>query len=137
MLFVGPSQAGHRVRCGWRQTAARWFAISASCTVKLVQRRAPAGSAARARKGRPKGSSKPVPGAAFTIETVDVTPDVTLPELGAALQAPRGVTASAGSPVALSQPTRLHISKMSSVSPSAHARLPLRSVMRGAPNVSQ
>lgn len=79
---------------GSRRGAARQFAVSASCAVKLAQRRARTGSAAPARQGRPKGSGKLAPVASFLIETVEATPDITMAELAEALRATQGVTAT-------------------------------------------
>ena len=81
---------------GSRREAGRRFAVSASCAVKLVQRRARTGSAAPARQGRPKGSGKLAPVADFLIATVEATPDITMPELAERLLALHGVRATPG-----------------------------------------
>ncbi len=65
-----------------RREAARRFAVSASCAVKLAQRQARTGSVEPARQGRPKGSGKLAPVAAFLIAAVEAAPDITLPETG-------------------------------------------------------
>ncbi|WP_279596668.1 IS630 family transposase [Methylobacterium sp. J-001] len=79
-----------------RRAAARRVAVSASCAIKLVQRQVRTGSAAPARQGRPKGGGKLAPVAAFLFETVEATPDITMPELAEALLATHGVTVTPG-----------------------------------------
>lgn len=83
-----------------RREAARRFAASASCAVKLAQRQAYTGSVEPARQGRPKGSGQLASVAGFLIATVEATPDITLPELAETLLAERGVTVT---PSALSR----------------------------------
>ena len=77
-----------------RREAARRFAVSASCAVKLARRRARTGSVAPARQGRPKGSGKLEPVADFLIAAVEATPDITMPELAERLVTAHGVTAT-------------------------------------------
>ena len=76
-----------------RRAAARHFAVSDSFAVKLVQRRDATGSVAPARQGRPPGSGPLSACLAFLIAQVETTPDISMPELAAVLEAERGVTA--------------------------------------------
>ena len=69
-------EAGHSCRA-----AARHFGISDSCAIKLLQRQSQSGSPAPARQGRPPGTGKLAPSAAFLIRTVEAQPDITMPEL--------------------------------------------------------
>jgi transposase len=83
-----------RVRVGEsRRAAARHFGVSPSCAVKLVKRVDRTGSAEPAPQGRPRGNGKLVPHQAFLIGRVEAQPEITMPELAAALAAERGVTA--------------------------------------------
>ncbi len=77
---------GHTCRA-----AARTFNVSASFAIKLVSRWRATGSAAPARQGRPPGGGKLAPHRDFLIERVENTPDITMPELAAELEAERGV----------------------------------------------
>lgn len=87
-----------RVRAGHsRREAARHFGVSPSCAVKLVKRVDRTGLAEPAPQGRPRGSGKLAPHQAFLIARVEEQPDITRPELAAALQAERGVIASPAS----------------------------------------
>ena len=87
-----------RVRAGHsRRDTARYFGVSPSCAVKLVKRVDRTGSAEPAHQGRPRGSGKLAPHQAFLIARVEAQPDITMPELAAALAAERGVTASPAS----------------------------------------
>ena len=89
--------AGH-VRAGHsRREAARHFRVSASCAVKLLKRADRTGSVKPAHRGRPRGSGKLAAHQAFLIGRVEAQPDITMPELAAALAAERGVTASPAS----------------------------------------
>lgn len=81
--------AGHS-----RRAAARHFGVSASFAVKLLGRVDREGSGAPRRLGRRPGAGKLAPHAAFLIEAVEATPDITMPELGARLEAERGVRAA-------------------------------------------
>ena len=77
---VAFAHAGHS-----RRAAARRFAVSESFSIKLVRRVAETGSSAPGRQGRPKGSGKLEPQAAFLIGIVEAEPDITMPELSARL----------------------------------------------------
>ncbi|CAA2103581.1 hypothetical protein MBUL_02267 [Methylobacterium bullatum] len=79
---------------GSRREAARRFAVSASFAVKLLQRQARVGSPAPLRQGRPLGSGKLAPCATFLIQTVEATPDMTMPELAERLLSAQGVSAT-------------------------------------------
>ncbi len=70
-----------------RRDAARRFGVSVSCAIKLVQRVAKTGSAAPARQGRPPGAGKLAPHMAKLIRWVEVTPDISMSELAAKLEA--------------------------------------------------
>jgi transposase len=82
-------EAGHS-----RRAAARHFGVSDSCAIKLLQRQAQSGSPAPARQGRPPGSGKLAPYAAFLIATVEAKPDITMPELAAQLLEAHSVSAA-------------------------------------------
>ncbi|WP_343864350.1 IS630 family transposase [Caenispirillum bisanense] len=89
------------VRCGHsRKAAARHFGVSASFSIKLLQRVEREGSCAPKPQGRPAGSGKLGPHAAFLIAAVEAKPDITMPELAALLERERGVSAA---PCSLSQ----------------------------------
>jgi transposase len=81
-------EAGHSCRA-----AARHFGVSDSCAIKLLQRQRQSGSPAPARQGRPPGSGKLAPYAAFLIGIVEAKPDITMPDLAARLFAEHGVHA--------------------------------------------
>ena len=82
-------EAGHS-----RRAAARHFGVSDSCAIKLLRRQAQSGSPAPARQGRPPGSGKLAPYAAFLIATVEAKPDITMPELAARLLEAHSVSAA-------------------------------------------
>ena len=83
---------GHTCRA-----AARVFNVSASFVVKLISRWRATGSPVPARQGRPPGGGKLAPHRDFLIERVEKTPDITMPELAAELNAICGVQASPAS----------------------------------------
>jgi transposase len=83
-----------------RRETARQFAVSESCAVKLMQRVTATGSPAPARQGRPPGTGKLAPYKDFLIARVEAKPDITMPELAAALHKAHNVTAD---PSALSR----------------------------------
>lgn len=80
-----------------RREAARHFGVSESCAVKVVARAAATGSAKPARQGRPPGGGKLEAHRAFLVARVGEKPDITMPELAAALLAKHGVAASPAS----------------------------------------
>ena len=86
--IIASAEAGHSCRA-----AARHFGVSDSCAIKLLQRQSQSGSPAPARQGRPPGSGKLAPSAAFLIRTVEAQPDITMPELAALLMSKHGVHA--------------------------------------------
>ncbi len=88
----GLIEAGHS-----RRAAARHFAVSPSFAVKLAERVEVTGSARPARQGRPPGSGKLAPYRAFLLSCVEARPDITMPELAAALQGEHGVVVHPGS----------------------------------------
>src|SRR4051794_33840389 len=90
LRIVGHVRAGHS-----RREAARHFGVSESCAVKLLKRVETTGSAEPAHRGRPRGSGKLAAHQAFLIGRVEAQPDITRPELAAALEAERGVLAAA------------------------------------------
>ena len=90
--IVGHVRAGHS-----RRDAARHFRVSESCAVKLLKRADRTGSAEPAHRGRPRGSGKLAAHQAVLIGRVEAPPDITRPELAAALEAERGVIASPAS----------------------------------------
>lgn len=86
---AGFVEAGHSCRA-----AARHFGVSDSFAIKLMQRRGQSGSPAPARQGRPRGTGKLAPYAAFLIQAVETTPDITMPDLAARLWDEHGVVAA-------------------------------------------
>jgi transposase len=87
----------HVAAGGSRRGAARQFAVSDSCAVKLVARAERTGSVEPLRQGRPPGGGKLAAHQAFLIEQVQAKPDITMPELAARLEAERGVIVSPAS----------------------------------------
>ena len=86
---AGFVEAGHSCRA-----AARHFGVSDSFAIKLMQRRGQSGSPAPARQGRPRGTGKLAPYAAFLIQAVETKPDITMPDLAARLWDEHGVVAA-------------------------------------------
>ncbi len=82
IAFVG---LGHS-----RRAAARHFGVSDSFAVKLMQRVGLLGSGSPARQGRPRGGRLDR-FEAFLVGLVEAKPDITMPELGARLEAEHGV----------------------------------------------
>jgi transposase len=74
-----------------RRGAAARFGVAASTAVRLKARYDETGSVAPARIGRPEGSGKLGKHRGFIIGRVEDRPDITMPELAAALLADRGV----------------------------------------------
>ena len=87
-------EAGHS-----RHEAGRHFAVSESFARRVVGK-ARSGSLAPGKQGRPRGSGKLEPHAAFLIGAVETKPDITMPELSARLAAAQG---SAAAPAELSR----------------------------------
>jgi len=81
-------EAGHSCRA-----AARHFGVSDSFAIKLRRRQSQSGSPAPAQQGRPPGRGKLAPYEAFLVQTVEMTPDITMPELATRLLEEHGVTA--------------------------------------------
>ena len=82
-------EAGHS-----RHEAGRHFAVSESFARRLVRKVERLGSLAPGRQGRPRGSGKLEPHAAFLIDAVEAEPDITMPELRARLMAAHGLEAA-------------------------------------------
>lgn len=82
---------------GSRREAASYFDVSPSFTVKLLRRREKTGSLEPAKQGRPRGGGKLAKVRDFLIAQVEKRPDITMPELAAALEAERGVKADPAS----------------------------------------
>ena len=82
----------HVTMGGSRRSAARQFAVSESCAVKLLARVELTGSLDPARQGRPPGDGKLAAHRAFLIAQVQAQPDITMPELAARLFKARQVT---------------------------------------------
>lgn len=80
-----------------RRQAARHFRISESCAVKLLARWRDSGTAAPRRRGRPPGRGKLAPHRGFLMDRLAAQPDITMPELAAALAAERGIEVSPAS----------------------------------------
>lgn len=94
-------EEGHS--CTW---AAGIFRISISSAIRIAERRRKTGDVAPARQRRPPGSGKLEPFADFLRAQVEAVPDITMPELAAAL---RG-SGSPGHAVAAPQAqARVHI----------------------------
>ncbi len=74
-----------------RRAVAAQFEVAPSTAVRLLQRLEETGSIAPAKQGRPAGSGKLGPHKAFLIDRVNAEPDITMPELAAALKAARGL----------------------------------------------
>ena len=87
--------AGHS-----RRAAARHFSVGDSFAIKLMQRVKASGSCEPGQQGRPTGSGKLEPYAAFLIGAVEDKPDITMPELRDRLVEAHGVAAD---PAALSR----------------------------------
>ena len=82
---------------GSRRQAASRFKVSPSFAVKLWSHRQKTGSPVAAKQGRPQGFGKLSNHRGFLIACVAKRPDITMPELAAALEAERGVKASPAS----------------------------------------
>ena len=82
-------EAGHS-----RHEAGRRFAVSESFARRLVGKVARSGSLAPDRQGRPRGSGKLEPHAAFLVGVVEGKPDITMPELRDRLAAAHKVEAA-------------------------------------------
>jgi len=76
-----------------RRAVAARFGVAASTAVRLQARYVSSGSVEPSRQGRPPGSGKLAPHRDFIIEQVASKPDITMPELAAALEEQRGVRA--------------------------------------------
>lgn len=83
-----------------RRAAGRRFSVSESFSIKLMARWRRTGSAEPSRRGRRPGGGKLEPHRVFIIARVHEKPDITMPELGAELEAQRQVTVT---PAALSR----------------------------------
>lgn len=83
----GLIESGHS-----RRSVARQFQVSPSFAVKLAARVESTGSARPARQGRPPGGGKLMPYRDFLMSRVEAIPDITMPELAAALEAEHGMT---------------------------------------------
>lgn len=75
-----------------RRGAARHFDVSPSFAVKLAARVETTGSARPARQGGPPGGGKLAPYGDFLMSRVEAIPDITMPELAAALEAEHGMS---------------------------------------------
>lgn len=73
VAFVGSGQS--------RRAAGRRYDVSESFAIRLVRQVGATGSSAPGRQGRPRGSGKLEPHAAFLIGAVEARPDITMPEL--------------------------------------------------------
>ena len=74
--------------------AAGVFRISISSAIRIAARQRRTGSVGPARQGRPRGSGKLEALADFLKARVEAEPDITMPELAAALWASHGVRAA-------------------------------------------
>jgi len=82
---------GHSCRA-----AARYFGVSESFAIKLIQRRKATGSIKPAQQGRPPGSGKLAPFRTYLLGLVKAKPDITLSELCGRLEAEHGVNTYTG-----------------------------------------
>lgn len=78
--------AGHS-----RRDAARRFGVSPSFAVRLAAHAGRTGATAPVAQGRPPGGGKLAPVMDFLIARVEAQPDITMPELAAALAEAHGV----------------------------------------------
>ena len=69
------------------RAAARHFGVSDSFAIKLMRHQAQSGSPAPARQVRPPGRGKLAPYEAFLVQTVEMTPDITMPRSFSTLMA--------------------------------------------------
>ena len=83
--------AGHVAGGGSRRGAGRHFGVSASTAVRVLASQAERGTLEPRKQGRPPGKGKLAPYVGFLVEIVEAVPDITLPELAAALLAEHGV----------------------------------------------
>jgi len=74
--------------------AARRLRISAASAVRIVQRHKQRGSVAPCPRGRPRGSGKLDPVAAFLRAVIEARPDMTMPELAERLWENHGLRAA-------------------------------------------
>ena len=81
-------EAGHS-----RRAAARHFGVSESFAIKLMRRVACFGSPEPARQGRAPGYGRLEPHAGFLVAAIEDQPDITMPELSAALLQAHGIMA--------------------------------------------
>ena len=85
--------AAHVAAGGTRRGAARHFAVSPSTAVRVVASQLQRGTLEPLKQGRPPGKGKLAPYIDFLVEIVEAVPDITMPELAAALLAEHGVEA--------------------------------------------
>ena len=83
--------AAHVSGGGTRRGAARHFGVSPSTAVRIAASQAQRGTLEPRKQGRPPGKGKLAPYVDFLVEIVESVPDITLPELAAALLAEYGV----------------------------------------------
>lgn len=83
-----------------RRAAAVRLGTGESFAIRVMKRFATSGSLEPAKQGRPAGGGKLAPHKAFLIETVETTPDITMPQLCERLVAAHNVTVD---PAALSR----------------------------------
>ncbi len=76
-----------------RRAAGARFGVSASSAIRYAKLAAEQGDVSPRPMGRPPGSGKLAAHVAFLIEVVESVPDITGPELAAALEEARGVSA--------------------------------------------
>ena len=85
--------AAHVAAGGTRRGAARHFAVSPSTAVRVVASQSQRGTLEPRKQGRPPGTGKLAAHIDFLVEIVEAVPDITMPELAAALLAEHGVEA--------------------------------------------
>jgi transposase len=74
-----------------RRGAAEIFGVSVSTAIRWAKRAKTTGTTAPDVQGRPPGHGKLAPYREFLIKAVEAKPDITLPELAAALMSAHGV----------------------------------------------
>lgn len=80
-----------------RRSASRRFAVSVSSAIRWSARSASEGSVSARRQGRPPGKGPLADHLDYLIATIEVAPDMTMPELASRLLAAHGVVAHAAS----------------------------------------
>jgi transposase len=116
---------------GSRRAAARHFGVSISTAVRVAAQFAERGTLAPRKQGRPPGQGKLAPYAGFLVELVEAVPDISLPELAAALEAEHGERVHPSSISRVLGKAELTYKKTRSRPPNASARMSAPSAANG------